>query len=74
MSTKNSKPLTYVEARREARRLLGDHAELQEMPQVPVYKFVVGYMKSGKFYPLGAGMNWAEAIQHLKDRIEKSKS
>lgn len=66
--------LTYQQARRIARKMLGDHAELQELPHVPLYKYVVGYIKDKKFYPLGAGMNWAEAIEHLKARIEKARS
>lgn len=67
------KGLTYEEARREARKLLGDIAELKRN-DVPVYRCVIGVIRNRLFHPLAAGMNWAEAVKELRDRVEKAKS
>lgn len=66
--------MNYTEARRQARKLLGDHAECKEMKHVPVYRYVIGYMKAGVFHPLSAGMSWVESLDDLKKRIQGAKS
>ena len=58
--------LTYEEARRAARLRLGEKAELQELKDAPVYKFVVGMRVKGKFIPMGAGATWDEALADLR--------
>ena len=67
--------MTYDAARREVRKLLrSDKGEVQELPTAPIYKFVAGITDKGKFIPLAAGMNWAEAVEDLKKRLEKAKA
>lgn len=81
MKNKNE-GLTYEEARREVRKLLRtDKAEVKELPEpkektitgfMP-FRFLVGMGRGKNFVALAAGMNWAEAIEDLKKRLEKTK-
>lgn len=71
--------MSYEEARRQARKLLGEKAELREMKNaqgepVPVFKYVVGVMDKSKFLPLEAGHTWADALNKLNQRMQKTKS
>ena len=60
--------MNYSEARRRARSLLGDNAEVQELKNAPVYKFVIGVRLKGQFIPMGAGGTWSEALDDAKKR------
>ena len=67
--------MNYDTARREVRKLLrSDKGDAQELPTAPIYKFVVGIMDKGKFVPLAAGMNWAEAVEDLKKRLASARA
>ena len=67
--------MTYTDARREVRKILrSDKGDAQELPTAPIYKFVVGIMDKGKFVPLAAGMNWAEAVEDLKKRLASARA
>lgn len=71
--------MDYAEARRQARKLLGEKGEVRKLSgangkPVPVYPFVVGLMQSGKFHPLEAGGTWLECLRKLEERMEKNKS
>lgn len=73
--------MTYDEARRQVRKLLGEKAELRELKKTdmpgrgaPAFRHLVGYVQKGRFYPLEAGNSWAEAVENLKKRMENAKS
>lgn len=71
--------MNYEDVRREARRILGDKAELREVKNVknepvPVYRFLIGLMDGKKFVPMEAGQTWSEALVKLKTRMNKVKA
>ncbi len=64
--------MTYAEARRAIRKLLGPNAELELMTKAPVLKYQVGVRVQGVFTLAGAGNSWPEALHDVHVRALKA--
>lgn len=62
--------MTYEEARRTARAMLGSNAEVEEAPDALAFRFRVG-VETGtprRFVWVGVGNSWEEALDDAKAR------
>ncbi len=60
---------SYAEARRRARKLLGDNAELKLMNEAPALKYQIGVRIKGVLALAGAGNSWGEALIDAEARL-----
>ena len=66
--------MTYAEARREARKLYGNRAELRLMQDAPALKYQLGIRVNGILLLAGAGNSWAEAMTDARARLNQALS
>lgn len=62
------KKMNYAEARREARKLFGEHAEVHRVKgHIAAHQYEVGTIIAQKFVRLGVGSTWEKAFGSVKE-------
>lgn len=64
----NDADIDYYEARRQARALLGQHADVSKAKGITPFPARVGVWMGSKFILVGAGQSYVEALAEAKTR------